>query len=117
MIQTDDIVIDPNSALVRSLNLLYNPNFYDETDTTDGAFIDVNDSPVDLMGRPSHISHLSMNLDANSIPEAAMRLREFSVWWGEETSCSIVIDLEVEIGGITKTCTFEELFRWMGFEE
>jgi len=93
----NDFTIDPNSELVRNLNLRYDPNFYSI----------VADPNFDI---DSEI-WLSIAVDANSISEAVLILRN---WDGRKAK--EYIDIEVIIGDETHTASFEDLFEWMGFE-
>lgn len=89
----DVIRIDPNSELVRSLNLLYDPNFYS----------------IEKL----YVISLSIS-EANSIEDAAQALRESLI--NSPTAVSHA-DLHVNINGETHTASFEELFEWMGFKD
>lgn len=93
----DIFTIDPNSELVRNLNLRYDPNFYSiitETPTIDKAV------------------WLQITIkDVNNVTEAASYLRKMDTRNAKE-----VIDIEVVIGNETHTATFEEFFEWMGFK-
>jgi len=94
----NDVVfeIDPNSELVRSLNLLYDPNFYSTY----------------------KIVSLQFNYpDVNSLNEAASALRSYFRPGGfQGLAAKEVIDIEVVIGDETHTATFEDFFEWMGFK-
>lgn len=96
----DFITIDSNSELVRSLNLLYDPNFYSTEKTYYISF----DFP-----------------DANSPADAAKELRKWCKWWPENFSdkipTKIYADIHVKIGNEEHTASFEDLFEWMGFKD
>lgn len=90
IVDSNDIIrIDPNSDLVRNLNLLYDPNFY-STGKIVGLQIDCS--------------------NVNSVGEAVSTLKNHNY------SAKEVIDIEVIIGNETRTATFEDFFEWMGFE-
>lgn len=89
----DIITIDPNSELVRDLNLNYGPNFYNLTTSTE-------------------CYALSIVLDANNILEATVQMR---AWAKEYGNCETKADLHVKIGGEEHTASFEDFFEWMGF--
>ena len=56
---------------------------------------------------------LSMVFEFNSIPTAVEMMRNWSSVYG---SCEIKADIHVKIGNEEHTASFEDFFKWMGFE-
>lgn len=81
------------SELVKNLNLLYDPNFYQ-------------------IDRAVWLSIVVSDVNVDTIEEAACLLREIY----PTTNAKEVIDIEVTIGDETHTTSFEDLFEWMGFK-
>lgn len=102
--ENDIITIDPNSELVRNLNLLYDPNFYEKEPIKIDKCTYISITLSDLRTNRKHLN----------VKEAAQLLRHSYSF--DVNDCNQIIDFEVKINDETHTASFEDFFEWMGFK-
>ena len=87
------------------------PNTMELSDTNDDFEIWTTDS-----NSYTEAYSLSFTIDANNLADAAKQMRSWCTSWSEGSVDSYA-DLYVQIGDEEHTASFEDFFRWMGFDD